>query len=350
MSLTYEESIEIILISGERSTRAVAEDFNSRHPTRQPITHSAVAKLLAKFRATGSVADKPKAGRPKSATDEATTVSVLASFSKSPQRCTRRLSQECGVSRTSILRILSQHKWHPYKIKLLRHLNEDDPDRRVQFAEWVTQQLKINPHFPYQVLFSDEANFFINGEVNKQNHRYWSDTNPHWIDASKTVDSQKVMVWCGLWGTKVAEPFFIDGTLTANGYLRLLNEEVVPSLITEDETFPEFFQHDGAPPHYEHNVRAYLDVQFPQEWIGRRGAVEWRPRSPDLTPLDFYLWGHVKALVYSVKIRDLHNLKQRIVDACGQIQPDVLVKVHQDWVRRMALTIQHNGQHIDPLL
>ncbi|XP_046988309.1 uncharacterized protein C6orf132 homolog [Schistocerca americana] len=94
MSLTHEERIEIILISGERSTRVVAEDFNSRHPTRQPITHSAVAKLLAKFRATGSVADKPKAGRPKSATDEATTVSVLASFSKSPQQSTRRLSQE----------------------------------------------------------------------------------------------------------------------------------------------------------------------------------------------------------------------------------------------------------------
>ncbi|XP_046986033.1 uncharacterized protein LOC124556042 [Schistocerca americana] len=209
MSLTYEECIEIILISGERCTRVIAEDFNSRHPIRQPIIHSAVDKLLAKFRATGSVEDKHKAGRPKSATNEATTVSVLASFSRSPQRSTRRLSQECGVSCTSILRILSQYKWHPYKIQLLQHLNEDEPDRRVQFTEWVTQQLQIHPRFPYQVLISDEAIWFINGEVNSQNHRYWSDTNWHWIDSSKTIDSQKVMVWCGVWGTRVVEPFFL---------------------------------------------------------------------------------------------------------------------------------------------
>lgn len=108
----------------------------------------------------------------------------------------------------AILWILSQHKWHLYKVQLLQHLNKDDPDRWVQFAEWVTQQLQINPRFPYQVLFSDEANFFINGEVNKQNHRYWSDTNPHWIDASRMVDSQKVIVWCGLWGYQSRGTFF----------------------------------------------------------------------------------------------------------------------------------------------
>ena len=116
-----------------------------------------------------------------------------------------------------------------------------------------------------------------------------------------------------------------------------------PSLLTEDGTFPEFFQHDGAPPQYGRIVRAYLDVQFPHKWSSRRGAVESPPRSPDLTPLDFYLWGHVKALVYAVKVRNLVHLKQRTVDACGQIQPDVLVKVHQDWVRRIALTLRYNG-------
>uniref|UniRef100_A0AAX7UMF9 Uncharacterized protein n=1 Tax=Astatotilapia calliptera TaxID=8154 RepID=A0AAX7UMF9_ASTCA len=61
------------------------------------------------------------------------------------------------------------------------------------------------------------------------------------------------------------------------------------SLCTEAGTFPEFFQQDGAPPHYGCQVRAFLDEQFPGKWIGRRGPVEWPPRSPDLTPLDFYL-------------------------------------------------------------
>ena len=208
----------------------------------------------------------------------------------------------------------------------------------------------LDPQFTQKILFSDEANFYVNGEVNKQNHRYWSDTNPHWMDPSKTVGTTKVMVWCGIWGTTIVGPFFINGNLKATGYLKLLYDDVFPPLCTEAGTFPEFFQQDGAPPHYGCQVRAFLDEQFPGKWIGRRGPVEWPPRSPDLTPLDFYLWGHLKAIVYGVKIRDVQHLKLRILDACAGISPAVLLSVCEEWEKRVALTIQHNGQHIEHIL
>ncbi|KAG2469999.1 GPTC1 protein, partial [Polypterus senegalus] len=180
-------------MSGERSNRVIAADFNARHPTRPPISHATVSKLLAKFRETGSVLDLPICGRMKTVTNEETSVAVLASFSKSPQRSTRRMSLESGISRTSLRWILATHKWHPYKLQLLQHLNEDDPDRHTEFAEWAKQKLEQDPQFTQKILFSDEANFYVNGEVNKQNHRYWSDTNPHWIDPSKTVGTKKLM-------------------------------------------------------------------------------------------------------------------------------------------------------------
>ncbi|KAL1249206.1 hypothetical protein QQF64_020211 [Cirrhinus molitorella] len=96
--LTREERIEIVLISGERSNRVIAAGFNARHPTRPPISHATVSKLLAKFRETGSVLDLPKCGRMKTVTNEETSVAVLASFSKSPQRSTRRMSGEWRVA------------------------------------------------------------------------------------------------------------------------------------------------------------------------------------------------------------------------------------------------------------
>jgi hypothetical protein len=40
--------------------------------------------------------------------------------------------------------------------------------------------------------------------------------------------------------------------------------------------------------------------------------MEWPPRSPDLSPLDFYLWGHLKAMVYQEKIRNMNHLKESI--------------------------------------
>jgi hypothetical protein len=52
-----------------------------------------------------------------------------------------------------------------------------------------------------------------------------------------------------------------------------------------------FFQHDGAPAHYSRLVTHHLNLTFPERWIGRGGHVQWPSRSPDVTPLDFCLWG-----------------------------------------------------------
>jgi len=41
------------------------------------------------------------------------------------------------------------------------------------------------------------------------------------------------------------------------------------------------------------------------DWQKRK--VEWPPRSPDLSPLDYFLWGHLKR-VYKTKSRKLENL------------------------------------------
>jgi hypothetical protein len=41
-----------------------------------------------------------------------------------------------------------------------------------------------------------------------------------------------------------------------------------------------WFQQAAAPPHFGINVRQYLDATFPGRCVGRRGAIEWPPRSP----------------------------------------------------------------------
>ena len=58
------------------------------------------------------------------------------------------------------------------------------------------------------------------------------------------------------------------------------------------------FQQDGAPPHFRLTVRAHLEETYGDRWIGRGGPTSWPPRSPDLTPLDFYAWGYMKNYVY----------------------------------------------------
>ncbi|PSN34914.1 hypothetical protein C0J52_24624 [Blattella germanica] len=79
------------------------------------------------------------------------------------------------------------------------------------------------------------------------------------------------------------------------------------------------YQQKGALTHYQLAVLAFLDENLQGHWIGRRGPIEFPPRSPKLTPMDFYLWGTVKDQIYRRKPRTLEELRQEITVACTAI-------------------------------
>ena len=81
-----------------------------------------------------------------------------------------------------------------------------------------------------------------------------------------------------------------------------------------------YFMHDGAPAHFSHIVREHLNECFPNRWVGKGGPTPWLPRSPDLNPLDFFLWGHLKSLVYSTDVEDEATLHARIMQGCQTIR------------------------------
>ena len=76
----------------------------------------------------------------------------------------------------------------------------------------------------------------------------------------------------------------------------------------------------------------------------------WPPRSPDLTPPDYYLWGKLKGSVYGDNPRTANELKQKITSVIQNIQPDELERVFQNTPCRARLCLQVNGAHIQQLL
>ena len=110
-----------------------------------------------------------------------------------------------------------------------------------------------------------------------------------------------------------------------------------------------YFQHDGAPPHYTRHVRDYLDESFPNRWLGRGGPVAWPPRSPDLTPLDYYLWGHMKTLVYETKVDSREALRDRIFAVAEHIHnhPGNIASATQSLFMRAKNCIAAGGGHFE---
>ncbi|GFU51600.1 uncharacterized protein TNCV_82311 [Trichonephila clavipes] len=92
-----------------------------------------------------------------------------------------------------------------------------------------------------------------------------------------------------------------------------------------------WFQQDGATCH---TARATIDLlkdTFGERLISRFGPVNWPPRSCDLTPLDYFLWGYVKSLVYADKPQTLDHLEDNIRRVIADIQPQMLEKVIENW-------------------
>jgi len=90
-----------------------------------------------------------------------------------------------------------------------------------------------------------------------------------------------------------------------------------------------------------------LDVTFPNRWIGRARLTPWPPRSPDITRLDFFLWGYVKDKVFSTPVPDITNWKARITDAFGTVTEDLLENTWREIDYRLDVLSATKGAHVE---
>ncbi|GFT62191.1 hypothetical protein TNCV_252091 [Trichonephila clavipes] len=77
-------------------------------------------------------------------------------------------------------------------------IHQNDHQARRRFVEWAQNEIAVVPDFHKRILFSDEAHFWLNGYVNKQNCRIWSEANPQ-MYVETPLHPEKLTVWCALW-------------------------------------------------------------------------------------------------------------------------------------------------------
>ncbi|GFW30524.1 uncharacterized protein TNCV_454621 [Trichonephila clavipes] len=188
-------------------------------------------------------------------------------------------------------------------------IHQNDHQARRRFVEWAQNEIAVVPDFHKRILFSDEAHFWLNGYVNKQNCRIWSEANLQ-VYVETPLHPEKLTVWCALWAGGIIGPYFFKNdeghNVTVNGdrYRAMITNFFIPELNNHDVQ-ELWFQQDGATCH---TARATIDLlkdTFGDRLISRFGPVNWPPRSCDLTPLDYFLWGYVKSLVYTDKPQTL---------------------------------------------
>ena len=93
-----------------------------------------------------------------------------------------------------------------------------------------------------------------------------------------------------------------------------------------------------------------LRGHFEEQLISRFGPVNWPPRSCNITPLDFFLWGYVMSKVYADKLDTTQALEANITRVINAIPVEMLERDIQNWTLRMDNLRRSCGQHLKEII
>ena len=194
---------------------------------------------------------------------------------------------------TLLQRAAKKLELRPYRISVVQELQQSDLVKRLQYCRWFRNEVGVLEN----VFFSDEAWFQLRGYVNSQNSRMWCSENPH-IFHEKPLHPQKLGVWCAVSHWRVVGPIFFEATVNGDVYQDIITQFI--ALLDDDERYC-WFQQDGATYHTSKwNYGVPLREFFADRIISKN---MWPPRSPDLTSLDYFLWGQQKGVVYQTNLQ-----------------------------------------------
>ena len=174
-----------------------------------------IYRWVNNFRTSGTVHNlnrkdtnrQSHSGRPKSSRTPHNVVAVRDTAVHSPSKSVRRRSQELGINRESVRRILiADLHMHHYRIQIKQKLAPHDMRKRVIMCQWFCDKIDAVPDFLDNVWFSDEAYFLLSGHVNSKNNIFWGSTPPEHC-LQRPLHSVKCTAWVAISKHGIIGPF-----------------------------------------------------------------------------------------------------------------------------------------------
>ena len=333
--------------------------FKVHFKTKSAPSRNTILSLTEKFLRVGSVKNLQKSfsGRKKWIRTAERVQSVRTLVNNDPRKSHRRLAQEAGCSSSTTQRILRKDlQMFPYKLSMRSKLTEADRIARSAFCECFLRKCREIVGFLENVWFTDEAHFYLDGRINTQNNRIWSDRTPD-VVAECQLHPPRCTAWCAVGSSGIIGPIWIEDdagevlTVTAERYRQVLQKFWAALQRKCVDTINEqWLQQDGAPAHAATATIRWLQERFGERVIARGTSFTWPPRSPDLTPPDFYLWGRVKEVAYKREPRTIPELKAAVTACVRAVTTEECRRVLEEVRRRAEICLARNGGHFEHLL
>jgi inhibitor of nuclear factor kappa-B kinase subunit alpha len=203
--------------------------------------------------------------------------------------------------------------------------------------------------------FTDEKVFSVATPKNPQNDRVYApaalrkkNIAADRLLRTRTTFTKTVMVSVGVSKLGRTHLIFVDPGVKINGaYYRdvLLTKEMLPVMREISGDF-FIFQQDSAPAHRARETVALLHREVP----GFIAPDLWPPNSPDLNPVDYKVWGTMQDRVYQTKLRDIDDLKQRLIDVWDSLEQSIIDVAIDQWRSRLRACVHARGGHFEQSL
>lgn len=265
---------------------------------------------------------------------------------KNPRTPLTVLGSKVKVSRRTMGRIAAEDlRYKSYVLKVRQMLSEDARRKRVAKGNLLLSSLKHDASGRIR-FFSDEKIFTVEEYLNRHNDR-WLARDPDEVPVVPRVKfpaNVHVLGVVSSEGDVMPPHFFKKGeTVTKEVYLDVLKKKVRPWIVKVAAGRPYVFQQDGAPAHNSHLVQNWLDDNMDMYWP----KEFWPPNSPDLNPLDYYVWGVVERDTNKSRHPNVDSLKKAIQARFKKLKGEELKRACQRFRPRLEAAIAADGGYIE---
>ena len=346
-----EQSAFIIFEFGRlQSLKLVQREFRKKYfpqNPRQVPRLNAFLRLVDRFKKEAAV--RPKVTHRSPQISDADVQRVKSFFQRNKKAHIRQAVQEMNLSFGTIWRILRKVlKWKAYRPHLVQVLSPANMESRVAACSF---WLSFEEEWFERVLWSDEKWFVLQNSPNKQTNRFWAPLNPHDVIQCKKAHGKKAMCWVGIVDGRCLPVVWFEGSVDSKVYLeKVLQGAVWPSVKGVATRKQLWFQQDGASCHVTKECLDFIKSKFGDRVISRSTDHHWPPYSPDLSPLDFSLWGQALAHVVRCKPKTIDELKIIVNDFTVNLGEEKIRSMARHTRKRAELCCQVRGGHFEHLL
>lgn len=300
------------------------------------ISIGAISKIMKKHEMLGTVERKFGSGRPRKTSVH--TDRIIRRLARSdPDKSCRVIKEDLNLDVTSRtvsnrLRETGLHSFFKKKKPLLRKVNIK---KRLDFA----RKYASRPvDFWKKIVWTDESKFELKNTKRRQRTRCLESERlkPRFTQATVKHGGGSLLVWgCFSW-RRVGNIVKIDGKMTGESYVKILEENLKPSLRKMNMS-GYIFQQDNDPKHTSKTAKRYFQMK-------KMKMLEWPPQSPDLNPIE-HLWTILDEKIPMDSRKNLNDFWQGIQTAWDAIPQQVLHNLVESMPKRLMAVIENHGGH-----